>query len=108
VIATVGNKAIAWDLDTLQQTGVLSAPRTGHHSATFSADGRRLVIGGDSRMTASVLDTGTGMELIRLPGEARLVRRVAFSHDSRFIAAGSNIQSSAGVIVWDSLRNAVP
>jgi WD40 repeat protein len=104
VIATVGTRSFSWDPNSMEQTKGFSFPRTGLHSATFSPDGRRLVAGGDARRPAFVWDAETGMELVRLPGRAGLVVRVAFSHDGQFLAASS----SAGVIVWDGSKPEAP
>jgi WD40 repeat protein len=46
-------------------------------------------------------DAESGMELVRLPGEARLVTRVAFSYDGQYLAGGS----TAGVILWNGSRS---
>ena len=101
LVGTVGTRVFSWDAKELGKTLAFAFPRFGLHSVTFSPDGRRLVAGGDARQPAFLWDTETGMELVRLPGDARMVFRVAFSHDGRFLAASS----SAGVNVYDGRKS---
>ncbi len=54
-------------------------------AASFSPDGRRVVIGGGEDRTAKVWDTTTGRELLTLRGHSRPVRTAAFSPDGRRI-----------------------
>jgi WD40 repeat protein len=73
-----------------------------------SADGRRLVSGGQDQVVR-VWDAGTGRELLTLRGHGQPVQGVAFSPDGRWIASASG---QAGAVVpseiklWDAHRGA--
>jgi len=74
-------------------------------NVAFSADGRRLVTGGEAN-TVKIWDVPTGRELHTLVGHSRDVYTVAFSpdDDSRWIASAGE---DSTVKVWDSHTGAL-
>jgi WD40 repeat protein len=70
-----------------------------------SADGRRIVSGGEDR-TVKVWDAQTGQDLLALQGHTGWVYSVAVSADGRRIVSGGGDRNNRGgpgeVKVWDA------
>ncbi len=69
-------------------------------SLRFSPDGSVLAVGGYQQVR--LVDTGTGRTVVTFPGEADVVRSIAFSPDGkRIAAAGGEPQRSGEIKIWD-------
>ncbi len=90
-----------WETTTGRELAPLPIPKGGIRSIAWSPDGKLLAIGGESRKPAPIalLDAATGKVLVTIPFPgSTIVRTVAFSPDSRTLAASGGWTGS----VFDS------
>ncbi len=71
----------------------------GLSSLAFSADGARILVGGDEDATGRIHDAKTGALLSRLEGHASSVKAVAFSPDGTRAATGS---ADRTIRIWNA------
>jgi WD40 repeat protein len=83
-----------WDAGTGQETMTLEGHTTSVYGVGFSPDGERIVSGSGDGI--KVWDAANGQEIMEFEGKAE---RVAFSPDSRWIAAGD---SGCNVNLWNT------
>lgn len=64
--------------------------------AAFSADGSRLVTGGEDKMVR-IWDTATGTELLALPVDQKIIRQISIAPDSSRVVA---VDTGGNVLQW--------
>lgn len=77
-----------WDLESDRQVGTLKGHKRYVFSATFTADGRR-VLSGSRDGTIRLWDLASRTEVYRVDGESGMVLSVAVSPDGRLALSGS-------------------
>jgi WD40 repeat protein/tRNA A-37 threonylcarbamoyl transferase component Bud32 len=87
-----------WDAQTGKKYLAFRGHASGVHGVAFSADGKRIVSGGNDG-TVRVWDAETGQEKLTLRGHTNHVSGVTFSPDRKRIISGS---SDRTVRVWDA------
>lgn len=80
-----------------KELAVMRIPRWNIRSATFSADGTRVVTA-SSDNTARIWEAGSGNEIAVLTGHGSQVRTAMFSHDGRRVVTTSYDETAR---VWD-------
>jgi WD40 repeat protein len=97
-IASLGGNVIRLlDARTLRMSRSFPAPGTRWGSGvTFSADGKRLAVGGHRSL--SIWDVATGRNLTDFMGHRELVNALKFSDDGRQLATGGE---DGAACVWD-------
>lgn len=87
-----------WNIDTGHHRLASIGQATWWTSMAFSPDGKRLVLGGDTKRPP-ILDTQTGEVVMTLKGHERAVHAVAYSPDGQWIGTGSPDRT---VRLWDA------
>jgi len=98
IVVLGGNSARLWDSSSKRNLGVMTGVGT---SATFSADGRRLVTNSGDK-TARVWKlppTNGNFESVELGGHTAGVLSAAFSPNGRLVATGSDDKTAR---IWDA------
>jgi WD40 repeat protein/serine/threonine protein kinase len=98
VVAAAENLARVWDVDTGEVVFSLEGHGETVESASYSADGTRIVTSSWDR-TARVWDAATGAPQLTLSGHAYGVMNAAFSPDGALIATASKDNTAK---IWDA------
>jgi WD40 repeat protein len=86
-----------WDAATWQPVATLGGFLKGAHTTAFSADGKRLAVGGGDREAVKLWDTESWQDVFTLEGEGTGYMGLWFSPDGNTIAWGNQ----SGVLhVW--------
>ncbi len=89
-----------WSLE--DSMGLAIPCETPINVVAFSADGKRLLAGGES---LEIFDAATGRLLQRRKGPPGGIRAIAESPDGRRLAAGGGTTEGAAFVLWDSDGN---
>jgi WD40 repeat protein len=90
---------IFWDAETLRMTAVITPHRANVLSIAFSADGTRLVSGGNDGDVA-ITEVKTGKVITKqVAAHSNWIWSVAFSPDNRTVASGGRDNR---IVLWDT------